>query len=136
MCVIRENDDGKSKIMTIAETGLGRRSETEEYRVQTRAGKGVLNYHIEKYGLVAAVDMVNDDDDVILIASNGIIIRIAAEQINAVSRTSKGVRVMRIGEEDKVVSAIAVQKEEADEDSAEENAEGEGTEAAEEASEE
>ncbi len=125
MCVIKEGDDGKSKIMTIAETGLGRRSETEEYRVQTRAGKGVLNYHIEKYGLVAAVDMVNDDDDVILIASNGIIIRIAAEQINTVSRTSKGVRVMRIGEEDKVVSAIAVQKEETDETSSEENAESE-----------
>ena len=123
MCVIREGDDGTSKIMTIAETGLGRRSETAEYRVQTRAGKGVLNYHIEKYGLVAAVDMVNDDDDVILIASNGIIIRIAAEQINTVSRTSKGVRVMRIGEEDKVVSAIAVQKEETDEASSEENAE-------------
>ena len=123
MCVIREGDDGTSKIMTIAETGLGRRSETVEYRVQTRAGKGVLNYHIEKYGLVAAVDMVNDDDDVILIASNGIIIRIAAEQINTVSRTSKGVRVMRIGEEDKVVSAIAVQKEETDETSSEENAE-------------
>ena len=120
MCVIREGDDGKSKIMTIAETGLGRRSETEEYRVQTRAGKGVLNYHIEKYGLVAAVDMVNDDDDVILIASNGIIIRIAAEQINTVSRTSKGVRVMRIGEEDKVVSAIAVQKEETDEEASDE----------------
>ena len=123
MCVIKEGDDGTSKIMTIAETGLGRRSETAEYRVQTRAGKGVLNYHIEKYGLVAAVDMVNDDDDVILIASNGIIIRIAAEQINTVSRTSKGVRVMRIGEEDKVVSAIAVQKEETDETSSEENAE-------------
>ena len=43
MCVIREGDDGKGKIMTIAETGLGRRSETAEYRVQTRAGKGVLN---------------------------------------------------------------------------------------------
>ena len=123
MCVIREGDDGTSKIMTIAETGLGRRSETAEYRVQTRAGKGVLNYHIEKYGLVAAVDMVSDDDDVILIASNGIIIRIAAEQINTVSRTSKGVRVMRIGEEDKVVSAIAVQKEETEEASADETEE-------------
>ena len=133
MCIIREGDDGKSKIMTIAETGLGRRSETAEYRVQTRAGKGVLNYHIEKYGLVAAVDMVNDDNDVILIASNGIIIRIAAEQINTVSRTSKGVRVMRIGEEDKVVSAIAVEREETNEASAEEGAEGE---TAEEASEE
>ena len=131
MCVIREGDDGKSKIMTIAETGLGRRSETEEYRVQTRAGKGVLNYHIEKYGLVAAVDMVNDDDDVILIASNGIIIRIAAEQINTVSRTSKGVRVMRIGEEDKVVSAIAVQKEETEENAEGAEADAEATEAAE-----
>ena len=128
MCVIREGDDGTSKIMTIAETGLGRRSETAEYRVQTRAGKGVLNYHVEKYGLVAAVDMVSDDDDVILIASNGIIIRIAAEQINTVSRTSKGVRVMRIGEEDKVVSAIAVQKEETEESTDVAEAEGEAAE--------
>ena len=72
--------------------------------------------------------MVSDDDDVILIASNGIIIRIAAEQINAVSRTSKGVRVMRIGEEDKVVSAIAVQKEEADENSETSEAKGEAAE--------
>lgn len=124
MCVIKEGDDGKSKIMTIAETGLGRRSETSEYRVQTRAGKGVLNYHTEKYGLVASVDMVNEDDDVILIASNGIIIRIAAEQINTVSRTSKGVRVMRVSDEDKVVSAIAVQKDESEEKTEIEDKEG------------
>ena len=120
MCVIPENQDDSKKILTVSETGLGRLSNHDEYRVQTRAGKGVLNYHIEKYGLVAAVDMVTDDDDVILIASNGIIIRIAAEQINTVSRTSKGVRVMRIGEEDKVVSAIAVQKEETDEEASDE----------------
>ena len=85
-------------------------------------GKGVLNYHIEKYGLVAAVDMVNDDDDVILIASNGIIIRIAAEQINTVSRTSKGVRVMRVGDSDKLVTVTTAERE----------AEGEETENAEE----
>ncbi len=117
MCIIKEGDDGTSKIMTISETGLGRRSETSEYRVQTRAGKGVLNYHTEKYGLVAAVDMVTENNDVILIASNGIIIRIAAEQINVVSRTSKGVRVMRVAGEDKVVSAIAVEKDDSEEKS-------------------
>ncbi len=125
MCIIKEGDDGNSKIMTIAETGLGRRSLSGEYRVQSRAGKGVLNYHTEKYGLVAAVDMVSDDEDVILIASNGIIIRIASEQINTVSRTSKGVRVMKVAGEDKVVSAIAVQKEETE--PASEEAENENT---------
>ncbi len=108
MCIIGENQDASMKILTIAESGLGRLSEFDEYRIQSRAGKGVLNYHIEKYGKVAAVANVYEGDDVILISSDGIIIRMAASQINTVSRTSKGVRVMRLSENEKVVSAIAV----------------------------
>ena len=121
MCIIGENQDNSMKILTIAESGLGRLSEFDEYRIQSRAGKGVLNYHIEKYGKVAAVANVYEGDDVILISSDGIIIRMAASQINTVSRTSKGVRVMRLSENEKVVSAIAVreveEKEEETEDS-------------------
>ncbi len=110
MCIIGENQDNSMKILTIAESGLGRLSEFDEYRIQSRAGKGVLNYHIEKYGKVAAVANVYEGDDVILISSDGIIIRMSASQINTVSRTSKGVRVMRLSENEKVVSAIAVRE--------------------------
>lgn len=113
MCTIAEGDDNK-KILTVSETGLGRLSEHNEYRLQSRAGKGVINYHIEKYGLVTSVVMVEDDDDVILISSDGIIIRIPSSQISTVSRTSKGVRVMKLSEGEKVVSAISL-KEEKDE---------------------
>ena len=112
MCVISEGQDSTKKILTVSETGLGRLSEHDEYRLQSRAGKGVLNYHTERFGLVASVAIVNEDDDLILIASDGIIIRIPASQINIVSRTSKGVRVMKVQEGEKVVSAIAVRKSE------------------------
>ena len=108
MCVIPENQDDSKKVLTVSETGLGRLSNHDEYRVQSRAGKGVLNYHTEKYGEVASVLLVGDDNDIILISSDGIIIRIKASQINTVSRTSKGVRVMRVSEGEKLVSATAV----------------------------
>ncbi len=108
MCVIPENQDDSKKVLTVSETGLGRLSNHDEYRVQTRAGKGVLNYHTEKYGEVASVLLVGDENDIILISSDGIIIRIKASQINTVSRTSKGVRVMRVSEGEKLVSATAV----------------------------
>ncbi len=120
MCIIGENQDDSMKILTIAESGLGRLSDFNEYRIQSRAGKGVLNYHIEKYGKVAAVANVYEGDDVILISSDGIIIRMSASQINTVSRTSKGVRVMRLSENEKVVSAIAVREVEEKESEGEE----------------
>ena len=120
MCVIAKGQDDSKKILTVSETGLGRLSEHSEYRLQSRAGKGVINYHIEKYGLVTSVIMVDAEDDVILISSDGIIIRIPSSQISTVSRTSKGVRVMKLSEGEKVVSAVNIQGEKE-----EENAEGE-----------
>ena len=110
MCVIGENETDEKKVLTVAETGLGRLSEHNEYRLQSRAGKGVLNYHTEKYGKVASVALVSPEDDIIMISSDGILIRIPASQINIVSRTSKGVRVMRLAEGERVVSAIAVRE--------------------------
>lgn len=127
MCVIAEGQDNSKKILTVAETGLGRLSEHDEYRLQSRAGKGVLNYHTERFGLVASVAIVSEDDDLILISSDGIIIRIPASQINVVSRTSKGVRVMKLQEGEKVVSAIAV-KESGKKDEQEDAGEGESNE--------
>ncbi len=126
MCVISKGQDNSKKILTVSETGLGRLSEHDEYRLQSRAGKGVINYHIEKYGLVTSVILVDDEDDIILISSDGIIIRIPSSQISTVSRTSKGVRVMKLSEGEKVVSAVNIQGEKDAEENTEENTEGEG----------
>lgn len=73
---------GKQKVLTVSETGFGRRSEFDNYRVQSRGGKGLINYHTETYGDVAAVAMVGEDEDVIMISSDGIIIRIPAKDIS------------------------------------------------------
>lgn len=130
MCVIPEGQDDSMKVLTVSQTGLGRLSNHNEYRLQSRAGKGVINYQTEKYGKVASLNFVSDSDDVILISSDGIIIRISAAQISTVSRTSKGVRVMRLSEGESVVSATALSAEKGEEDNDEpQSAVEDGTEA-------
>ncbi len=121
MCVIGEGCTDEKKVLTVSETGLGRLSQHSEYRLQSRAGKGVLNYHTEKYGKVTSVALVSPEDDLIMISSDGILIRIPAAQINVVSRTSKGVRVMRVAEGERVVSAIAVREAQKDDEASQEN---------------
>jgi DNA gyrase subunit A len=93
-----------ARVLTVSETGYGRLSPLSDYRLQSRGGKGLTNYHVERYGDVAAIKVVDVDDDVILIAADGVIIRIQADSIRECARPSKGVRVMRIEEGNKVVS--------------------------------
>ena len=101
-------------LLTVSETGYGRRSPFDNYRVQSRGGKGLINYHTETYGDVAAIADISDDDDVILIASDGIIIRIAADSISTFARPSKGVRVMKVSQGEKLVTLTTAEKEEND----------------------
>ena len=120
MSLIREN----ALVLTVSETGYGRLSKPDDYRLQSRGGKGVLNYHVDKYGDIAAIKSVNLDDDIIIISSDGIIIRIQANTIRECARPSKGVRVMRVTGESKVVTiARAPHEEESSEDSESENSE-------------
>ncbi len=100
--------DDNNLLLTVTETGYGRLSEFSDYRVQSRGGKGLTNYHTEEYGDVAAIRMVSVDDDIILISSGGIIIRLAAEEIRQCRRPSKGVRVMRVEEGARIVSLANV----------------------------
>ncbi len=100
--------DDNNLLLTVTETGYGRLSEFADYRVQSRGGKGLTNYHTEEYGDVAAIRMVSVDDDIILISSGGIIIRLAAEEIRQCRRPSKGVRVMRVEEGTRIVSLANV----------------------------
>lgn len=116
------------KILTVSETGYGRRSEFGDYRVQSRGGMGLINYRTKQHGLVADIRAVNDEDDIIMISSDGIIIRIPASEISVFSRPSKGVRVMKVSEGERVVTIADTPAEEDDEEieteiTAEENAE-------------
>lgn len=106
-------------VLTVSETGYGRISPIDDYRIQSRGGKGLLNYHVNKYGNVAAIKVVDLDDDIILIANNGTIIRIAADTIRVCARPSKGVTVMKLAEGAKVVTIARSPKEDKDEVSSE-----------------
>ncbi len=99
-------------VLTVSATGYGRLSSVDDYRIQSRSGKGLTNYHVQKYGEVAALKVVDLDDDIIVIASDGIIIRIPANSIRVCARPSKGVRVMRLGEDSKVVTLARTAHEE------------------------
>ncbi len=109
MTVTGEN----TRLLTITETGYGRISPISDYRLQSRGGKGLTNYRVDKYGDVAAVLDITGDEDIIMIASNGILIRIYSGDISTFARPAKGVRVMRVGEGERVLSvAVAEHSEE------------------------
>lgn len=88
-------------VLTVSENGLGRRVALGEYRIQSRGGFGLMNY---KNGNVCGIKVVDDDDDIIMISSDGILIRMRACDISTMSRYSRGVKLMRITEDSKVVT--------------------------------
>lgn len=104
-----------TQLLTVSETGYGRKSDFEEYRVQSRAGKGLINYHTEKYGKVAMIAPVTDDNDVIMITTDGIVIRTHASQISSFKRPGKGVKVMRVKDGEKLATLSIVDKYEEEE---------------------
>ena len=94
----------KQTLLTITENGFGKRTELDEYRVQVRAGKGVITYKITpKTGEVVGVKLVNEDDDIMLVTDTGTIIRIKVSEISILGRPTQGVTLMRTNE-GKVVS--------------------------------
>ena len=104
--------DDNATVLTVSETGFGRRSNPGDYKVQKRGGSGLLNYRVEKFGKVAAIRVVSDEDDLIMISANGVIIRIPSTEVNLVTRPAKGVKVMRIKEdEDKVITLSVIREE-------------------------
>ncbi|MCH5197510.1 MAG: DNA gyrase subunit A [Oscillospiraceae bacterium] len=107
--VIGENET-EGRILTVSEDGTGRKSIYDDYRVQSRGGFGSMNYRTDKYGLVAGVKKIYDDDDIIMISSAGIIIRLSGEDVRECARPSKGVRLIKLGEGDKVIAITSVKK--------------------------
>lgn len=110
-------------LLSVTENGYGKRTDLGEYlrggETQSRGGKGLKNYNITgKTGKVAAAKVVDDNDDVLLISDDGTIIRMAASDISIYSRSTQGIKLMRVGGESKVISIARTEKIE-DEDSEE-----------------
>ena len=108
LSVLREG----AYVLTVTETGYGRLSAPDNYRLQKRGGKGLLNYHVDRFGDVASIKVVDLEDDVILISEDGVIIRIMASSIRVCARPSKGVRVMKLQEGSRIVTLARAPQEE------------------------
>ncbi len=105
----------KSTLLAITENGFGKRTELDEYRVQTRGGKGVITYKITpKTGDIVGIRIVQESDDVMLITDTGTIIRLNVSDISVLGRSTQGVTLMRTNE-GKVVSMEKVPEQEEEE---------------------
>ena len=107
-------------VMTVTDRGQGRRSEISEYKLQSRGGKGKINYKVNDIkGYVCGIKVVDENDDLILISNDGVIIRIRVSDVNVMSRYASGVRVMRLMNEDSRVVTFARAEHDEDEEVAE-----------------
>ncbi len=94
-----------SELLVISEGGYGKRTPLDEYRCQSRGGKGILTYNITaKTGRLIGAAVVDETDELILINTAGVIIRIKSADISVVGRHTSGVKVMRVSEEDQLVA--------------------------------
>lgn len=98
-----------ASVLTITENGYGKRSDPDEYRVINRGGKGIITHELtEKTGALVELRMVEPDEDIMLITSDGVIIRTPVEDIRLAGRATQGVIIMRVVEDVKVVCAAPV----------------------------
>ena len=107
--------DQQRKMMVITENGFGKRTPLEEYRLQARGGKGVATYDKSKFGktgMLVGATLVSEDDEVMVINSNGVIIRIRADEVSTLGRTTQGVKIMKVEKGNRIVSFATVVDEE------------------------
>jgi DNA gyrase subunit A len=109
-------DEG-AMLLTVCENGYGKRTATAEYRLQKRGGQGVINIKTSsRNGEVVALREVGEDQDIILLTQNGMIVRIAADTVRVSGRSTLGVRLMSIAEDDRVMAIATTEKENGGED--------------------
>ncbi len=112
------------EILTVSQYGYGKRTDMEEYRLQSRAGKGIkAGTFTEKTGRLVNMKMVSPDDDIMIIADNGIIIRLRAKEVSKIGRDTQGVRMMKMKNQGNVVCVAVASPEPEIEEDGEETAE-------------
>lgn len=103
------------QVLVVSELGFGKRTAVEQYRTQTRGGKGLINLKVtEKTGPVVGLRVVTPDQDLLLINNDGIIIRMDVEQIRVIGRNTQGVALMRVVDNQKIAALAMVDKEKDD----------------------
>jgi DNA gyrase subunit A len=104
--------DPKSNVLVVSETGYGKRSELEEYRVTNRGGKGVKTINItEKTGNLIALKDVTDENDIMIINKSGITIRLAVADLRVIGRATQGVKFIDLGKNDEIAAVAKVDAE-------------------------
>lgn len=105
-----------ASLLTVTENGYGKRTLLSDFRVQTRGGKGCAGYNItDKTGLIAATSVVDDNNDILLITSGGIVIRTGADEIPTLGRTTQGVRVVKLSDGLRVIDMAKTDKDDTEE---------------------
>ena len=116
-CIAHED----SQLLVVTENGYGKKTPFGEYKVQNRGGRGVYTYKItQKTGMAAGLAAVTDDDDIMLITSDGVLIRMHASEISSFGRQTQGVRIMRLDDDVQLVSLAKTNREEDEEENNEE----------------
>ena len=103
--------DQSRKMLVITENGFGKRTPLDEYRLQSRGGKGVATYDktkFDKTGLLVGATLVSDEDEVMVINSDGVIIRIRANEVSTSGRSTQGVKIMRVDNDNRIVTFAQV----------------------------
>lgn len=112
------------ELLVVTENGFGKRTPVKDYKIQVRGGKGLLTYDKSKFkktGPLIGAMVVDEEDEVLLINSEGIIIRIRANEVSELRRATQGVKIMKVEDETKIVAMAKVIKED-DEDEDDESA--------------
>lgn len=105
MDIIRDNGE----LLVITDKGYGKRTPLNEYRTQTRGGKGIITLRTTpRNGQLVGIKVVKEGEEIMIISKEGIIIRLKVDEISSMSRTTQGVLIMRVGEEDAVVAIARV----------------------------
>ncbi len=108
--------EGK-EILVVTEKGFGKRTPQEDYRIQSRGGYGLKTLHVtERNGLLVAMKAVDGTEDLMLITINGILIRMDIQDISVIGRSTQGVRLIKLGEDELVATVAKVEKDELEED--------------------
>lgn len=101
------------EVLTVTENGYGKRTPTEEYRAQSRGGIGLINIKVtEKTGFVVGVKVVNENQEFMLISTEGIVIRSNINEVSVINRNTQGVKVMNMDDNDKVAAVAAFEDDE------------------------
>ncbi len=109
MSLFEENKD----LLVVSENGYGKRTNIDEYRLQSRSGKGIKTYNVtEKTGQIVGALMVNEDDEIMMINSDGVLIRLRVNEISMLGRVTSGVKLMKTNDEVNVVSIAKIRIEE------------------------